>query len=126
MNRIVDAVPLSDTLPQNRDVLNVRIKNDGLRALSRTGEWFAICDRLTRVDLDSDDVKYLRRDRGAAVNFEPRYNIAGEDLKSIRLSMVIQLFPDSDIRTYFRRSLLSFRKMASKLTLSKKAGRTSH
>lgn len=123
LNRTFDAVPLTPTLPVERDVLNVRLKHEGLRNLSPTGEWFALCDRLTKLSLDSEDVNYLRRERGTAVNFEPRYGVASEDLKSIRLSMIIQLFPERDMKSHFGRSMRVFWRMASKLVLHKRPRR---
>lgn len=125
-NRTVDAVPLADVVPLNRDVLSVRLRHDALAALSTTGQWFALCDRMTRLSLDCGDVEYLRRERGSAVNFEPRFHVTGDDLKSIRLSMVLQLFPASDLRSYFGRGMRSFRALAARLVLHRADRRTVH
>lgn len=116
-DHVVEAVPLAQNLPEGRSVLYVELEHEGLKALSASGTWYALCDRPTRLSLASNDVTFLRWDRGSAVNYEPRYFVGGEDLKSIRFALVHRIFPDRDIRVYFRSGLRSFRGLTKRLKL---------
>ncbi len=118
-DRVVEAVPLTDKLPIDREVKFVALRHESLRSLSPTGEWYALCDRQTRLSLDSEDMVYLRHERSRSSNHAPCVYVRGEDLKSIRLAIVHQLFPDSDIRIYFKSGLRSFQALKKRLTWRK-------
>ena len=121
INRLVDAVPLTEELPKNRDVFHIRLNHDRLGKENKTGEWFVLCDRMTRLSLDSADIEFARAKKSDSEmrNSDPKFYIVGDELKSIRFAMVHQLFPKSDLRVYFRSGLPSFRALTKRLVLTK-------
>jgi len=120
INRLVDAVPLTERLPETRDVFYIRLNHARLSKESSTGEWFVLCDRSTRLWLDSSDVEYARpeTERNDGRNSDSRFFVVGDELKTIRFAMVHQLFPKSDIKVYFRSGLPSFRALTKRLVLT--------
>jgi uncharacterized protein YifN (PemK superfamily) len=98
-------IPITSAITNARNIGAVELTNETFVRTSPTGRSFAICDKPITVALSRLD--YFRAGRRPEVNYQPNYQIKGEDLANARMAFFRAVNADDDFKRLFANGALA-------------------
>lgn len=98
-------IPITSAVTNATNIGAVELTNETFVRTSPTGRSFAICDKPVTVALSR--LQYFRAGRRAGANYQPNYQIKGEDLANARLAFFRAVHADDDFKRLFANGALA-------------------